>query len=95
MLGYSSEQALKNLLVTVGRGERDMEARRQRLCRIYDFSPVSAFERVDRNVMGRVNGCDLLNFLRDNSNYSATLSDCEQLVRFFDSDNDGVLSLAE
>ena len=52
MLGYESERRLKNLLVAVGDGERDLEAARQRLCNIRDFAPHSAFERIDRNFSG-------------------------------------------
>jgi hypothetical protein len=43
MLGYESENRLKNLLVAVGDGERQLESLRQRLCQIRDFAPHSAF----------------------------------------------------
>ena len=49
MLGYESERRLKNLLVAVGDGERDLEGARQRLCSIRDFAPHSAFQRLDRD----------------------------------------------
>jgi hypothetical protein len=49
MLGYESERRLKNLLVAVGDGERDLEAARQRLCSIRDFAPHAAFQRLDRD----------------------------------------------
>lgn len=49
MLGYESERRLKNFLVAVGDGERDLEAARQRLCSIPDFAPHSAFQRIDRD----------------------------------------------
>jgi len=94
-LGYSSQNALKDLLVAVGQGERNLENLRHRICSIYDFSPVSAFWRVDRRAAGSVNAHDLVDFLREQHNHSATFSECDQLVRFFDSDNDGVLNLAE
>lgn len=43
MLGYESENRLKNLLVAVGGGEKLLESLRQRLCQIRDFAPFSAF----------------------------------------------------
>lgn len=95
MLGISSRHALRDLLVAVGQDECGLEGQRRRLCCLPDFVPRAAFERIDRAAKGCVNGTDLWNFLRDNSSYGATLSECDQLVRFFDSDSDGVLSLAD
>ena len=66
MLGYESENRLKDLLVAVGDGERDLEIARQRLCQIRDFAPHASFERIDRNMSNFVNSFELLNFLRDN-----------------------------
>ncbi len=43
MLGYESERRLKNLLISVGDGERDLELARQKLCCIADFALHSAF----------------------------------------------------
>lgn len=82
-------------MVAVGRGERSQECARQRLCQNYDFSPLSAFWVIDRCGRGSVNASDLLDFLREQRNYSATYSECADLVRFFDSDNDGVLGLSD
>ena len=65
MLGYESEQRLKKLLVAVGDGEQSLEASRQRLCQIRDFSPQSAFQRMDRSSKNYVQSYDILNFLRD------------------------------
>jgi Ca2+-binding EF-hand superfamily protein len=95
MLGCTSQINLKNLLDTTGRGERDLERLRQNICRIYDFTPAAAWYRLDRTGRGYVNASDLLDFLRDNANYRATFSECDALVKFYDSDKDGVLSLAD
>ena len=51
-LGYESQNYLKNFLVAIGDGEQSLEAVRQRLCRISDFAPHSAFQRFDRNGNG-------------------------------------------
>ena len=95
MLGISSQSALKNLLIAVGRGETTLESLRQRLCLIPNFEASTVMQRLDRCALGRVNGTDIWNFLRDRGNLSATLGECDQLVRFFDSDCDGVLNLSE
>lgn len=95
MLCFDSEHRLKNLLVGVGEGERTLEHLRQRMCNIRDFAPHSAFQRIDRDACGRIKSHQLLNFLRDHHNHSATESELFQLVKFFDSDNDGALSFQE
>jgi hypothetical protein len=43
MLGYESERRLRDLLMTISDGEREIEFSRQRLCNIRDFSPHAAF----------------------------------------------------
>lgn len=75
MLGYESENRLKNLLVAVGDGERQLESLRQRLCQIRDFAPHSAFQRVDRSADGRINSFELLNYLKDHHNHSISESE--------------------
>ena len=94
-LCYETEHKLKNVLVAVGEGERNSESLRQRLCNIRDFAPHSAFQRIDRDASGRIHSHDLLNYLRDQHNHTALESETYQLVKFFDSDNDGALSFQE
>ena len=92
MLGYESERRLKNLLVAVGDGERDLEAARQRLCNIRDFAPHSAFERLDRDFSGFLSPNEIVNYLRDNSVYHVSPDEAFELIRFFDSDGNNRLS---
>lgn len=94
-LGYVSEQKLKNLLVVVGDGERDLEAARQRLCNIRDFALLAAFERIDRDANGSVSSIELCNFLRDNGVAHVSESECYNLICFFDSDGNKRLSFQE
>ena len=82
-------------MVAVGDGERILENLRQRLCMIKDFAPHTAFQRVDRNGSSRVNHFELLAFLRDHHNYTASEAECRELLQFFDSDNDGYLGFQE
>jgi len=69
MLGYESERRLKNFLVAVGDGERDLELARQRLCSISDFAPHASFQRLDRDYSLQISSRELGNFLRDNGIY--------------------------
>lgn len=95
MLGYVSESKLKNLLVAVGDGERDLEAARQRLCNIRDFALLAAFERIDRDATGTVTSIELVNFLRDNGVAHISEGEAYNLICFFDSDGNKRLSFQE
>ena len=90
-LGFESERRLKDLLVAVGDGERGLEAARQRLCSIRDFAPHSAFQRFGRDGDGSVASVEILNFLRDQRNFTISENECFRLVNFFDSDNNNRL----
>jgi Ca2+-binding EF-hand superfamily protein len=92
MLGIETERRLKTFLEEVREGEMAQERMRQRLCSIRDFAPFSAFMRLDRDANENITSFEILNFLRDNREYSVTESDCRNLVKFFDADNDGRLS---
>ena len=95
MIGFETERRLKNFLVAIGDGENILERARQRLCEIRDFSPESAFQRIDRDSNFYLTSFEILNFLRDNKVYNVTEAECFRLVKFFDSDEDGRLSLQE
>jgi hypothetical protein len=92
MLGYATERILKDFLVAVGDGERQLEGARSRLCSIRDFAPNSAFQRMDRDFSGSVSSREVCNFLRDNGVYHVSESEAYQLVSFFDSNGNGRLS---
>ena len=94
-LGFESERRLKELLVAVGSGEMALESARQRLCNIRDFAPHSAFQRFDRDGNQAITSLEILNYLRDQRNYTVSESETYRLVRFFDSDEDGRLSFQE
>lgn len=93
MIGYETERRLKNFLVAIGDGEQLLEKARQRLCEIRDFSPESAFQRIDRDGNIYISSFELLNYLRDNNIFSVSEAECYRLVKFFDSDEDSRLSL--
>jgi len=95
MLGYESERRLKNFLVAIGDGERNLEAARSRLCNIRDFAPHSGFERLDRNFSNLLSSGEICNFLRDNGIYHVQEHEAYALVQFFDSDGNGRLNFQE
>ena len=95
MLGFESERRLKNLIVGVGVGERELEVLRQRLCVIPDFGLRSAFERVDRDCSGAVSSYEIVNFLRDNAIYHVAEPEAHSLVHFFDANDNYRLTFQE
>ena len=92
MLGYESERRLRDLLMTISDGEREIEFSRQRLCNIRDFSPHAAFQRIGRDLTDFLTPLELLMFLNDNQVHHVSEQELQQLLRFFDSDEDGRLS---
>ena len=95
MLGYDSERRLRDLLVAVGDGERDLEAARTRLCAIPDFDLRGAFERADRDASASITSLEVLNFLRDNGVHHVAEGEAFELVKFFDSDGNCRLTFNE
>lgn len=69
MLSKESAIILKDLLVALSKGELQIESARQRLCSIRDFSPITAFQRIDRHQQGRINSFDLVEYLRDYNSF--------------------------
>ena len=95
MLGYESERRLKALIIAVADGELSLERSRQRLCEIKDMAPRSLFERLDRDANNYISSFEILEYLRQNGVYGVSENECYQLVKFFDSDEDGRLSFQE
>lgn len=94
MLGPQTSRMLKQLLETISEVEIIVEQHRQSLCSIPSFAPYSAFCRIDRNAHESLDARAIYEFLRENS-AAASIGDCARLVRFFDSDEDGILSFAD
>jgi len=95
MLTLESERRLKNVLVAIGDGERSLESSRQSLCRIADFAPLSAHERLDRDATGNLSSQEILAFLRDNGISHVLESEARDLIAFFDNNGSGRLSSSE
>lgn len=95
MLGYASENILKNLLVELAKGEREIETARQRLASFVDFTPISAFERIDRRMSNFINSSDILHFLRDHSVHSVTEWEVIRLIKLKAKDQYPILNIKE
>ena len=95
MISVETERRVKNVLVALAGGERGLEAQRDRLCRIPDFSPLSAFERIDRDSSGAVSTRELSDFLRDNGIHHVSLTELDHLVAYFDSNGNRKLDTQE
>lgn len=92
MLGYSSERRLLHLLEAIRDGEVQQERLRQNLCQNPSFAPYSAFMRMDRDANESVSIVELVNFFRDNREFTINSDDCANLIKYFDSDDDSRLS---
>jgi Ca2+-binding EF-hand superfamily protein len=95
MISVETERRVKNVLVALASGERGLEACRDRLCRVPDFSPLSAFERLDRDTSGSVSTYEVLNFLKDNGVFHVTLTELDHLIAYFDSNGNKKLDQSE
>jgi hypothetical protein len=58
---------LKNFLLEVATGERDLEMARQNVCSYLNFVPTQAFSRIDRLANKRISCQDLSHFMIENS----------------------------
>lgn len=98
---------LKALLIAIADHELAIEKQRQYLARLEEFEPYATFVRLDRNNNGYLTANDIFlqltdtnadsthNFLRENGFDDLTLEDWEYLVKYFDSDEDGVLNYTD
>jgi hypothetical protein len=94
-LAYPMVLLLKKFLVTMKKGEHVVESQRQRLASLPEFEPHAAFQRIDRDADGLINSVDLLRFLRQNGVEEANESDCNAVVKYFDSLEEGALNYSD
>ena len=87
MLSIHTERLFRDVLVEVMEGELTSEKLRQALCAGNpEFSPYSAFMRIDRTAEENLNGASIFQFLRDNGVVQFTQTDCQKLINYYDSD---------
>jgi len=66
MLPFSTRNQLKDALVAIGSGEKDLESIRNILCRMPDFDLQNAFDRLDSKKVKSITSIELLAFLQSN-----------------------------
>jgi Ca2+-binding EF-hand superfamily protein len=91
MLSYETTRLLKTLLETISESEMIIERQRQTLCQHPKFAPYSAFCRIDRRARESLEPVDIQAYVQSNGSPSS-IPECSKLVRYFDSDGDGILS---
>ena len=93
-LSHDTKRLFKKVLESISECEIVIERYRQELCEIPSFAPYSAFCRIDRYADESINAAGIAAFLKENGS-TAAIGDCAKLVRFFDSDEDGIMSYAD
>ena len=73
---------------------RDCELQKEVLAQNHSLVVLNAFCRIDQNQKQHINTLDLLAFFRDNG-LIVSEADCYMLIKMFDSNGDGMLSLVE
>jgi len=94
MIQTPTNYRLSNLISIYINNEMVIEMLRKQLVNISFFDPNIAFNRIDQQRLGYINSKQLSNFLLENR-IPSLISDCDLLIRFFDMDEDGMLSYLE
>ena len=82
--GYDSKILLRDVLMSLGQKELEIEELRQRLCSVPDFDPYLAFKRiVYPESCGYIDGSSLVKFMKENQHEDLHILDFEPLVRYF------------
>ncbi|CAI2371488.1 unnamed protein product [Moneuplotes crassus] len=106
MLSEDSIENLKSFFIATADHELAIEKQRQYLARLGctdgsqevadgEFEPYATFVRLDRENKGYLSPKDFYNFMQENGFDHVTMKDCQYLVKYFDSDEDGVLNYTD
>lgn len=94
MLSLPTENQLAQLLLRIASGERDVELSRQSLSEHYAFDPYTAFRSLDRLGLGNLSSIDVKDWL-DRAGHYCSEQEAYLLIKQYDANNDGRLSLNE
>lgn len=94
MLSSQITYRLANLISIYISNEMVIEMIRKDLSNIPSFDSLIAFQRIDQQNIGFISARQINYFLLENK-IPSIISDCELLIKFFDMDNDGMLSFEE
>jgi Ca2+-binding EF-hand superfamily protein len=84
----------KSIFIAIADHELGIEKQRQYLARLEEFEPYATFIRLDRSNNGYLTATEIFKFLKDNG-LEASIEDCDYLISFFDSDEDGALNYTD
>lgn len=93
-LSLETERRLAGFLYQVAEGEKEIEQSRILLSENRDFEPYSAFRAIDRLSLGNVSYLDIRDLLERNRLIGGT-AELQALIKQYDSDQDGRLTLNE
>ena len=93
-LSLETERRLANFIYSVSEGEKEIEQSRILLSENRDFEPYSGFRAIDRVSIGNISYIDIRDFLERNR-IPACTSELVSLIKQYDSDQDGRLTLHE
>ena len=93
-LSLETERRLANFIYSVSEGEREIEQLRILLSENRDFDPYSGFRAIDRVSIGNISYLDIREFLERNR-IPANTAELASLIKQYDSDQDGRLTLNE
>jgi len=95
MLSYETRSKLGALFLSISTGEQEIELHRQALCRLQDFEPYAAFQRIVEKRQGSpITSHNIRDFLVEHKIYHS-INDCEIFIKRFDNDGDFGLSYKE
>jgi Ca2+-binding EF-hand superfamily protein len=94
MISHETNQLFIQIFVTVLQHENSLEIIRQVLTENPNFEPFTVFKRFDKNNQNYVDENNIIDFLNKYQK-RCTQSQIKQLISFYDSDLDGILSFFE
>ena len=86
---------VRDFLVAVGNGERELEEARQGLSNIAAYNPAALFAVIDTDGDGNIEADELHKFLQSTGEHGISETELQVLIDFFDSDNNGRLNVNE
>ena len=94
MLSLATESKLAEIFLRVSHSERQVEESRYYLSNNYDFDPYSAFKFMDRLCIGSISSTEV-QFLLDKHHIFCSGDEAYLVIRQYDSNADGRLSIEE
>lgn len=94
MISQDTEAKLAGLFVQVSVSESDIEASRYSLCKCPEFDPYSVFQHLDKHALSSLSSTEI-QLLLDKYHFYCTPDEAYQLIRQYDSNQNGRLTFNE